>query len=89
MLLALDFALEEPVRVVLAGEPKSAPGKALLRAAQAVYQPNKVVLANSGPVEPFAKTLLATDGQPTVYLCTGTACKPPTRDAEKVKELLR
>jgi uncharacterized protein YyaL (SSP411 family) len=89
MLLALDFWLEEPTRVVVAGDAKSDSGKALLRAAYSVYQPNKVVLANTGPVEPFAKTLPSTNGKPTVYLCTGTACQPPTQDPERVKEMLR
>ena len=89
MLLALDFALEEPKRVVIAGDVNTPDGRALLRAAHAVYQPNKVVLATTGPVEPFAKTLPARDGKPTVYLCTGTACQPPTHDGAKVKELLK
>jgi uncharacterized protein YyaL (SSP411 family) len=88
MLLALDFSLEEPKRVVIAGDPTSTDGWKLLRAAHSVYQPNKVVLSTSGPVEPFAKTLTAKDGKPTVYLCTGTACQPPTHDPEKVKSLL-
>jgi uncharacterized protein YyaL (SSP411 family) len=89
MLLALDFSLEEPKRVVLAGDASSPEGKALLRATHAIYQPNKVVLASSGRVEPFAKTLLPKDGKPTVYLCTGTACQPPTHDPDRVKQLLR
>jgi len=89
MLLALDFALEEPKRVVLAGNVSSAEGRSLLRAAHSIYQPNKVVLATTGPVESFAKTLLPKDGKPTVYLCTGNACLPPTHEPEKVKQLLR
>jgi len=89
MLLALDFALEEPKRVVIAGDVNAPDGRALLRAAHAVYQPNKVVLATTGPVEPFAKTLPPKDGKPTVYLCTGTACQPPTHDGTKVKEMLK
>jgi uncharacterized protein YyaL (SSP411 family) len=89
MLLALDFSLEEPPRVVLAGDTRSPAAKALLHAAHAVYQPNKVVLGATGPVESFAKTLPAKDGQPTIYLCTGTACQPPTHDPEKVRQLLR
>ena len=71
----------------LAGEPGSAKGKELLRAAHSVYQPNKIVLGNSGAVEPFARTLAA-KGEATVYVCTGTACQPPTGDAVKLKELL-
>ena len=89
MLLALDFWLEEPRRVVFAGEVSSSAGQSLLRSMHGVYQPNKVVLATSGAVEPFAKTLPAKDGKPTVYLCTGTACQPPTHDPEKIKQLLR
>ena len=89
MLLALDFSLEEPRRVVLAGDAASADGRKLVQAAHLVYQLNKVVLSTVGPVEPFARTLPAKDGKPTVYLCTGTACQPPTHDPEKVKSLLR
>ncbi len=88
MLQALDFLLEEPKRVVIAGDVKSPAAQALLRAAHSVFQPNKVVLGTTGAVEPFAKTLPAKDG-PVVYLCTGTACQPPTSDAAKVKELLK
>ncbi len=89
MLLALDFALEEPRRAVLAGPLDASAATALLRAAQSVYQPNKVVLGTIGPVEPFAKTLLAKEGRPVLYICTGTACQPPTRETEKVREMLR
>ncbi|MBI4325165.1 MAG: thioredoxin domain-containing protein, partial [Chloroflexi bacterium] len=89
LLLALDFWLEEPKRVVLAGDAAGAAGRQLLRAAHSVYQPNKVVLGNTGPVEPFAKTLPLDKGSPVVYLCTGTACQPPTSDPGKVKQLLQ
>ncbi|MBI3853675.1 MAG: thioredoxin domain-containing protein [Verrucomicrobia bacterium] len=88
MLSALDFSMEEPKRAVIAGARSKPETRALLRAVHSVYQPNKVVLGNVGAVEPFARTLPAKDG-PVVYLCTGTACQPPTKDAQKVQELLR
>jgi len=88
LLLALDYWLEDPRRVVIAGDAASAPARKLLSAAHSVYQPNKVVLNNAGPVEPFAKTLPAKDG-PVVYLCTGTACQPPTQESAKLREMLR
>jgi uncharacterized protein YyaL (SSP411 family) len=88
MLHALDFWLEEPRRVVIAGNPNSGNFRELLHAAHSVYQPNKVVLGNAGAVEEFARTLPAKGG-PVVYLCTGKACQPPANDAAKVKELLR
>jgi uncharacterized protein len=89
LLLALDFYLHEPFRVVIASpvKPDAKVTSALLRAAHGVYQPNKVVLGTSGPVEPFAKTLTAKDA-PVVFLCTGTACQPPTSDPAKVKAML-
>ncbi len=88
MLHSLDFWIEEPHRVVIAGDPHAAKTRELLHAAHSVYQPNKVVLGNTGPVEPFARTLPAKDG-PMLYLCTGKACQAPTSDALKVGEMLK
>jgi uncharacterized protein YyaL (SSP411 family) len=98
MMHALDFQLEEPRRVVIAGDPpslrfgaaspSSAKTRELLRAAHSVYQPNKVVLGNAGAVEEFARTLPARNG-PVVYLCTGNSCQPPTQDTAKVREMLK
>ncbi|MEY2407938.1 MAG: uncharacterized protein QOF48_608 [Verrucomicrobiota bacterium] len=89
MLMALDFAMTEPHRVVIAGDLHSAEARALLRAAHSVYQPHKVVLGVTGLVEPFAKSLVAKDGRATAYVCTGLACKPPTHDPDAVKGFLK
>jgi uncharacterized protein YyaL (SSP411 family) len=88
MLQALDFWLDEPRRVVVAGNPGSKPFHDLLHAAHSVYRPDMIVLGNAGAVEPFAKTLTAKN-EATVYICTGTSCQPPTSDPAKVRELLR
>ena len=88
MLQTLDFSLEKPRRVVIAGDPRSAKTRELIHAAYSVYQPNKVVLGTAGAVEEFARTLPAENG-PVVYLCSGKACLTPTGDPQKVKELLR
>jgi uncharacterized protein YyaL (SSP411 family) len=87
LLMGLDFLLHEPKRVVIAGDPRQAETVKLLSAVHSVFQPHKVVLGNSGPVDDFTKNLPAKEG-PVVYLCTGTACQPPTRDAETVKRAL-
>ena len=89
MLLALDYSLEEPKRIVIAGKMDSSDVQAFLHAAHSVYQPTKVVLGTDGAVEPFAKTLKAKENQPTAYLCTGTACQPPTHDPAKIKAFLK
>ena len=86
MLHALDFMLEEPKRVVIAGPANNPNTRALLAATHSVYQPNKVVLGNVGPVEEFARTL-PEKGGPTAYLCTGKACMPPTNDPGEVRRL--
>lgn len=84
LLLGLDFALEEPKRVVIAGPERNS----MLMAIHQVYQPNKVVLGTDGPVEPFAKTLKS-DGKARAFVCTGTECKPPTDDPSALKSLLK
>jgi uncharacterized protein YyaL (SSP411 family) len=88
MLQALDFSLQEPKRAVLAGDTNADQTRNLLHALHSVYQPNKVILGNAGPVEEFARTLSGKD-QPTVYLCSGNACQAPTGDAAALKDALQ
>jgi uncharacterized protein len=88
LLQALDFWLEEPRRVVVAGDSRAPAGRALLRAIHSVYQPNKLVLGNTGAVEPFATTL-PSGGSPLAYVCTGKACQAPTADPAKLATLLQ
>lgn len=88
LMLAMDFALQEPHRIVIAGDLKSAAGRALIHAAHSNYQPNKVVLGNTGAVEEFARTLSEQEG-PVAYLCTGQACQQPTSDPATLRQLLR
>ena len=88
MLHALDFWLDEPRRVVIAGDANSTGFHGLLRAAHSVYQPNKIVLGNTGAVEPFAKTLSA-KGAAMAFVCTGNACRQPTSDGEIVRRQLK
>ena len=87
MLQALDYRIEIPRKVVLAGAPELPAMQNLVRAAHSAYCPNKVLMGNTGPVEPFAASLPAAN-PPVAYICTGDACQPPTQDAVRVKELL-
>jgi uncharacterized protein len=89
LLIGLDFFLEDPRRVVIAGDPQDPPTGVLLRAAHSIYKPHKVVLGTAGPVEPFAQTLVAKGASATAYVCTGTACQPPANDPESVRRALR
>jgi uncharacterized protein YyaL (SSP411 family) len=87
MLHALDFWLDEPRRVVIAGDSTSEKFRELLHAAHSVYQPNKIILGNTGAVEPFAKTLAAKN-EATVFVCLGNACQLPTGDGLPIKKML-
>ena len=84
MLQAANFASHEPYRVVIAGDPADPLAHALLRAAQSVYQPSKVILGTKGRVEEFAKQQLPKGGKPTIYVCTGKECQLPTNDPKEV-----
>jgi len=87
MLQAFDYSLEEPRRVVIAGDVNKPTGAALLRAAHSTYQPNKVVMGTAGKVEEFAKSL-PDKGGALVYLCTGRECQAPTSEPARVREML-
>ncbi len=87
MLQAVDFALQEPYRVVISGPPAADATRRLLYAAHSVYQPNKVTLGTAPPVAPFARAL-ASLGKATVCLCTRTACQAPIHEAEQVRRSL-
>jgi hypothetical protein len=88
MLHALDFSLEEPRRVVIAGKSDSKQFRELLHAAHSVYEPDKIVLGNIGAVEAFARSL-PVKNEAMAYLCAGQSCQPPTSGAAKVKEMLK
>jgi uncharacterized protein YyaL (SSP411 family) len=87
MLHALDFSLQEPTRIVIAGDSDSDKLHELLRAAHFAYQPNKIVSGNSGAVEEFARTLPA-KGDATVYLCSGNVCQPPISEPKALADAL-
>ena len=88
LLLGASQWLATPTRVVVAGDPASPAGRKLLRAAQADYRPSLAVLGTASPVDAFARTLPATNGKPTAYVCVGTTCQPPTQDAAELRRLL-
>ena len=81
-LVALQYYLEEPVRIVLAGDPQSPGGMRLRHAAHKVFVPNKIILGTQGDVDPFARTLERSSGEPAAYLCRGKTCQLPIHSAE-------
>jgi uncharacterized protein YyaL (SSP411 family) len=88
LLQALDFWLQEPVRVVITGQRDSARLRDLLRATHSIYQPNKIVMGNTGAVDDFSKTLPAR-GNATAYICHGNTCRAPTDAPASLVEALK
>ncbi|MFM7555570.1 MAG: thioredoxin domain-containing protein [Verrucomicrobiota bacterium] len=89
LLCALDFALQEPKRVVIVGDWLCGSTRALLGHAHAVFEPHRVILGNHGPVDPFARGLPGDEERSLAHLCSGEACQPPTRDGAVVAGFLR
>lgn len=87
LITGLDYLLQEPHRLVIAGDAKEPDAVKILSAAHGVFQPNKVILGADGPVEEFAKGLKPDEGV-VAFLCTGTFCHPPTTDPDRVAKLL-
>jgi uncharacterized protein YyaL (SSP411 family) len=88
MLAALDFWLAPLRRVVITGPASSGQTQALLRAAHQFYQPNKVILGTTGPVEPSAAALSSV-GESLAHVCSGTTCQAPTADPAALQASLR
>jgi uncharacterized protein YyaL (SSP411 family) len=88
MLLAHNFWLEDSNRVALVGDFTCSSTLSLLEAAHSVYQPKKIVMGNTGAVDPFVKSLPLNEECTFAFVCSGTACQPPTRDPKIVRNLL-
>src|SRR5262249_13394186 len=86
-LLALDFALGPSFEVVVAGDPAAADTRAMLRAFQARFAPNLVLLlrpeGEAPPIAalaPFTLDQQSRGGRATAYVCRNYACRAPTTD---------
>jgi uncharacterized protein YyaL (SSP411 family) len=88
MLAAVDFMLDKPRQIVIAGKPDAADTKAMLREVHARYLPNKIVLAadSAGGQQflaskmEFIKTIAPIGGKAAAYVCENYACQLPTND---------
>ncbi|HEX9443521.1 MAG TPA: thioredoxin domain-containing protein [Candidatus Binatia bacterium] len=94
MLGALDFYLEKPKEIVLAGR-KDDPGVAdLLKKIHSLYLPNKTLqlVAPDEPREnipPLLEGKGQLGGRPTVYVCHRFTCAPPATEWKDLEPLLQ
>jgi len=88
LVLALDRLMEVPMRIAIIGPAESAATRELIRAAHSVFLPNKIVVGNTGPVDPYFLSLPVKES-PAAFVCTGTACQAPVTKPEDLVNLLR
>ncbi len=95
LLDALDFLALPSYEVVIAGEPGAPDTRAMLRALQRPFLPNKVVVLRPPGDEPSIAELVPytadqrpLEGRATAYVCRNFACSLPTTDPARMLALL-
>lgn len=96
MLSALDFHLDNPMQIIIAGRPDAADTRAILREIHFRYMPNKIILLADGEEGQqrlakqleFIKDMTMIDGKATAFICENYVCKLPSNDLSKIIEIL-
>jgi uncharacterized protein YyaL (SSP411 family) len=95
-LMALQFAQDETLEIVVVGSRENADTLQMLDYINGIYRPGKVVLfkdpAEAGQLEqlaPFTKDQQMVDGKATVYICRNFACERPVNSLDELKSRLR
>ncbi|MDQ6960875.1 MAG: thioredoxin domain-containing protein, partial [Mariprofundaceae bacterium] len=92
MMSAFMFAESRSYEVVLAGNRRSADGKAMLHAIRKRFIPNKVVLWQApqlAKLAPYTAQQKAIGGKATAYICENFQCNLPVTDPQQALDLLR
>lgn len=97
MMVALDFALQKPQQIVIAGKQHARDTRALMKIVNSDFRPHSVVLLADGKAGQayLAKHSAAygamepRNGKATAYICEDFVCELPTNDPEQVEALLK
>ena len=96
MLVAVDFSLDQPKQIIIAGQPQAPDTRAMLRALHERFIPNKILLLADGDKGqnylglylPFIQSMTRINAQATAYICENYACQLPTTEAAVMLKLL-
>jgi len=96
MLVALDFNLNKPRQIVVAGKPDVPETKALLAEAHRLFLPNKILLLADGAEgqkylgekNEAIRAMSMVDGKSAAYVCENFTCKAPVTDPAELRKLL-
>ncbi|WP_438480948.1 thioredoxin domain-containing protein [Oleiharenicola lentus] len=97
MLCAVEFALEPPRSVVLAGDPESDDFRALAAVLNEALAPKRVILAADGGEAqrwlaerlPHIGAMKPINGRAAAYVCEGFTCQAPTIDVTELRAQLQ
>jgi uncharacterized protein len=96
MLSAMDFQMDKPRQIVIAGERNNSDTRNLLREVHSRYLPNTVLLLADGGENqkfleerlPFIATVKKINGRATAYVCEDFTCRMPVNTREALSALL-
>jgi hypothetical protein len=96
MLAAIDFSLDKPKQIIIAGKPNAPDTRVMLRAVHERFIPNKILLladgdkgqAYLGKSLPFIESMAMIDSKATAYICENYACQLPTTEVGVMVQLL-
>jgi uncharacterized protein YyaL (SSP411 family) len=96
LLSSVDFMLGPSQEIFIAGSPEEEITREMATTVQRIFLPNKILLLHPGgeagdrlsSLSPLVVDRKPIDGQPTVYLCEGFACKTPLTDPAALKTAL-
>ncbi|HXY60009.1 MAG TPA: thioredoxin domain-containing protein [Chthoniobacterales bacterium] len=97
LLVALDFSLNKPRQIVVAGKIDDDRTKALIEEVHRHFLPNKIlILADGGDGQKFFAgrnraigAMSMIDNKPAAYVCENFTCKAPVTDTAALRDLLR
>ncbi len=96
MLAAIEFFMDTPKQIVIAGAVDDPRTREMLRSIHSRFIPNKILLVvdrkkGAGYLEnhlEFVKNLKMIDDRPTAYVCENYVCQLPTSDLKTLENLL-
>ena len=96
LLTALDFGIGPSYEVVIVGRSDAEDTRAMQRALNGVFVPNKVVVLKPSEeaspqiveIASFIKEHKVIDGKATAYVCRNYACDLPTTDTDQMLQSL-
>jgi uncharacterized protein YyaL (SSP411 family) len=96
MLVAIDFSLNKPRQIVIAGNPDVSETRALLAEVSRHFLPNKTLLLADGASgqkylgekNEALRAMSMVNGKPAAYVCENFTCKVPVTSPSELRKLL-